>query len=643
MQRTTSKFEQLMGDSIDEFHIMLEGALKDWQGSYDILPMDTKEYLRCPRGTKDFPDGFGQFCARIREFKEGETRCWECDLDAAEQAGKYGQPVIYPCHAGLQDIAIPVIVSGELVAAVFCGQVRLQDEDWERSGRTDTVRLAEALGVPGDALLALRDNVRWASYDEMTETAERVFRITSFVAKLLETNQQLRRANQELERVQVDQRERQKRHARIERAVANALTLAETWDSLWLKLEQLLVEITETLRADHAALLFQETTKDGENSIVVKATANMPTPIERGREYRRDDLFDTWEERQGVYHAAVTDTVPETLSYELQKATEAAGSPVRTRVSVPIRVNQSVKGGIALFFQGREAAPLDIEEERVILSLIASRMGRAYRNTWTYLREVAEEEERRKWIRRLCHQVISPLNGLMGYAENLRMQFDSSRLFTDLFGHWSPRNLKFWENSLDSVIWTADWAARLTRNMAWMIKSKEEREELIRTELKTVPDVGGFFVETARFVQGVARERELGRVHVVTESLAPLDRKLSIHRDTFRQAVLNILDNAVKYSNRNTDIVIRGRRTNGHFRIEIENCGIQLRAEECDRIFEPEYRTAAARRRDPTGSGIGLAIAREIVELHGGALTAIPSVHTPRGWKTTFSIVFPVR
>lgn len=639
----TSRFEQLMGNNLDELHIMLEGALKDWQGSYDILPIDTEEYLRFPTGTDVFSDRFSKFCAHIRQSKEGEARCLECDLDGAAQAGKYKQPVIYPCHAGLQDIAVPIVVSGELVAVVFCGQARLRDQEWDQAGEKDAREVAEELGIPADELLALRGQVRSVSYEEMTEAAQRIFRITSFVSKMLETNQELRYANQELRRISGEQEERNARHTQIEKALADVIPLAKTCEELWLKLDQLLDKLATILRADHAAILFQEPTENGETIVAIKAETNMPAPISRGRTYERDDLFDAWEERKGVYHSPIEDTVPGTLSYEVQKATEEIGSPVHTRVSVPIRVDDNARGGIALFFQGKKPAPLDVEEEGVILSLVASRVGRAYRNTAVYLKEVAEEEERRKWVRRLCHQVISPLNGLMGYAENLRQQFYDRRLFTNLFGNWKDRDLAFWENSLDSVIATADWSARLTRNLAWMMKTVEERRKLILTELNTVQDAGQFFVDIARFIQGLAREREVGNVNVDRGSFASLDGRLHVHQDTFRQAILNILDNAVKYSNKNTHIVIRGRRTNGHFRIEIENRGIQLRRQECERIFEPEYRTEVARRRHPTGSGVGLAIAREIVELHGGTLTAKPSVKTYQGWETTFTILIPLR
>ena len=129
---------------------------------------------------------------------------------------------------------------------------------------------------------------------------------------------------------------------------------------------------------------------------------------------------------------------------------------------------------------------------------------------------------------------------------------------------------------------------------------------------------------------------------VKLQSVVCLNSRLRANRDLFRQAVGNLLDNAVKYANRGTDVLIEGGIVGECAQIRVINEGIRLYPEEVERIFEEGYRGKEARKRYRTGTGIGLTVARQIIELHGGKLTAQPSKRTRRGWQTTFVISLPI-
>ena len=90
-----------------------------------------------------------------------------------------------------------------------------------------------------------------------------------------------------------------------------------------------------------------------------------------------------------------------------------------------------------------------------------------------------------------------------------------------------------------------------------------------------------------------------------------------VHADSVRQIVINLLDNAVKYGGGDGAITIRSALVEGHARLEVEDAGAGIAAEDRARVWEPFVRLD----RSPAvaGSGIGLAVVRELVAAHGGS------------------------
>jgi len=98
-----------------------------------------------------------------------------------------------------------------------------------------------------------------------------------------------------------------------------------------------------------------------------------------------------------------------------------------------------------------------------------------------------------------------------------------------------------------------------------------------------------------------------------------------------RQALLNLLRNAVDAMEGGGSLAVRTRLADGRIEVSIADSGHGIPSDEVERIFEPLYSTK------PDGTGLGLAIARQIVEVHGGALMC----ESEQGVGTTFSLRLP--
>ncbi len=107
--------------------------------------------------------------------------------------------------------------------------------------------------------------------------------------------------------------------------------------------------------------------------------------------------------------------------------------------------------------------------------------------------------------------------------------------------------------------------------------------------------------------------------------------------DKLSRVFNNLIKNAVNYSKENTDIDISILNKENQATVKITNKGKQIPKEKLDKIFEKFYRLDSSRTSKTGGRGLGLAIAKEIVELHGGRIYAESDMK-----ETTFSVILPI-
>jgi two-component system phosphate regulon sensor histidine kinase PhoR len=108
--------------------------------------------------------------------------------------------------------------------------------------------------------------------------------------------------------------------------------------------------------------------------------------------------------------------------------------------------------------------------------------------------------------------------------------------------------------------------------------------------------------------------------------------------EAYEQALLNLLDNAVKYSREDKVVEVSARHQNDSIVIEVSDYGIGISKKDIEKIFEKFFRSPIPDGRKIPGSGIGLTLVKDIIEAHGGTI----EVESELGKGSTFKLSFPL-
>lgn len=134
-------------------------------------------------------------------------------------------------------------------------------------------------------------------------------------------------------------------------------------------------------------------------------------------------------------------------------------------------------------------------------------------------------------------------------------------------------------------------------------------------------------------VAGLARSKKIGIVNQIT------DEHITANRQMITELFVIFLDNAIKYSHENTQVVLTSDRNDGYVTVQIKDRGIGIEKENIPHLFDRFYRSDKSRNKfDAPGYGLGLAIAKQIMDRHGGTI----HVESEPNRGTTFSLQLPV-
>jgi signal transduction histidine kinase len=153
-----------------------------------------------------------------------------------------------------------------------------------------------------------------------------------------------------------------------------------------------------------------------------------------------------------------------------------------------------------------------------------------------------------------------------------------------------------------------------------------------------------YYFEEADIVNIIRSSLEAYKFHIrdngfEIESELPNDFiMLKIDKDAISQAILNLLSNAVKYSKERKRIKVRVGKNSTSVLISVKDNGVGIAKEELKKIFDKFYRVRTTKGKEKRGNGLGLTLAKHIIEAHGGII----EVESEVGKGSSFTIKIPL-
>jgi len=235
------------------------------------------------------------------------------------------------------------------------------------------------------------------------------------------------------------------------------------------------------------------------------------------------------------------------------------------------------------------------------------------------LRDISDNKETQKrhaeFVSAVSHEMKTPLAGIKAYVE--------------LLADGDVEDEETREEFLEVINGQADRLKRLIDNLLNIARI----EAGVVHVNKNPQPLNPILEEAFNIVQPAAERKQIELV----SDLSPMYLGGLLDRDMALQSAINLLSNAIKYTPDKGKVTLRSRLQGNEIVFEVEDTGVGLSEEDCERVFDKFYRVKGNKNMAP-GTGLGLPLARHIVQdVHGGSLV----VESALGQGSTFRVTIP--
>lgn len=247
-----------------------------------------------------------------------------------------------------------------------------------------------------------------------------------------------------------------------------------------------------------------------------------------------------------------------------------------------------------------ERAPSEVKELTQTLNMTLSRLSSAW-------------EQQRQFVSNVSHELRTPLTLVDGYLQSILR-----------------RGVNLTEAQREALEVASVEAKRTIRLLQDLL-------DLARADSGHLYFHFESFVLNDLVVEVVGMAEQFSNRTITIEGTLPI--QVMADRDSLKQVLINLIDNAMNYSDPGTLIAVKIEQTADQALVQVSDRGLGIPLQQQTRIFERFYRVDEARSRSTGGSGLGLAIVKTLIEGMGGSVT----VRSRPGEGSIFTITLPIQ
>jgi signal transduction histidine kinase len=532
------------------------------------------------------------FCQELRSIEDSQGNrpfddaCRRCDIEHARRAEQAGKTISYLCHAGLIDLATPVVVEGVTVSTLCSGQYvpaagKVWPPEWIFPGKAAGDGKVDAKSESRRRLEEAKRLLPGFDY-QVHDMAKQGKEISP--AGLKEILDGLGQAGGDLERLceRTLELEMQSLLAFF-RGEINQACASTDKGTFWQKMGQVVDRIRSLVGAEEGFLITHES--PGALDVEVCCVCGDSGKGRPGR--RRLDM--------AKVHAALDGRG--VWSATAEGAKQVFGSLVSS--DRPRLVFKVLDQGLLVFGFNKECDPAHLSKRRGDVDYVAQwaadvgsaiKVELAREQLDRRARELEEaQQERDRFQENIAHELRSPVQTVR--LASFRLKHCGSERERDEV----VRRIERQVNRIDGMVERFWYTQLLLTGQLELNNKKVNVYEIVKEMAEDVVD-----------------SADPSDVMIQVDDDIKSWPPIRVDRDLFGYVVRNLLDNAVKYSSASSFIKVgAGKGTRGELRLEFGNRGIPIPQEDREKIFQRYYRTRKARQLHPSSSGIGLALVAE--------------------------------
>jgi signal transduction histidine kinase len=314
------------------------------------------------------------------------------------------------------------------------------------------------------------------------------------------------------------------------------------------------------------------------------------------------------------------------LAAVLEEFPDARGpqqsSGTRTTLAVPLMRESEAFGAILMLrkdvrpFTEKQIALVRTFAYQAAIGIENVRLFKEIQNTSRQLE--AANRHKSEFLANMSHELRTPLNAVIGFSD---------LLLERMFGEMNAKQ----ENYMKNIQASGKHLLSLINDILDLSKIEAGRMEL---------EVSSVHIPSAlQNAMMLIRERAQRQNIALSCNVDPKVAEISADERKFKQVMLNLLSNAVKFTPEGGRVDVDARLLNGHLEVSVKDTGVGIAKENQQAVFE-EFRQVGQRgSAKQEGTGLGLALTRRFVELHGGTIR----LESELGKGSTFTFTIPVQ